>query len=143
MFAINGTSGLTADGTQGILTVMSTVHNTQAIKKFLSNCALMRTQNEDVTALAMAIFCLIAESNLRGKPLCMAEIQETMGISTSTVSRNVSLLGKNLVRPGRPGRWGLDLIRQEEDPDDRRQVLLFLTTKGKTIAMQLNQSAGS
>jgi DNA-binding MarR family transcriptional regulator len=37
----------------------------------------------------------------------------------------------------------LDLIRQEEDPVDRRQVLLFLTTKGKTIATQLNQSEGS
>lgn len=126
-----------------MLSMSMEIQNTHAIKKFLSNCALMRTQNEDVTALAMAIFCLIAESNLRGKPLCMADIQAATGISTSTVSRNVSLLGKNLVRPGRPGRWGLDLIRQEEDPADRRQVLLFLTTKGKTIAMQLNQSAGS
>lgn len=135
---------MTAVPAQGILLIMSTkIHNTQAIKKFLSNCALMRTQNEDIPVLATAIFCLIAESNLRGKPLCMADIHEAMGVSTSTVSRNVSLLGKNLVRPGRPGRWGLDLIRQEEDPVDRRQVLIFLTTKGKTIAMQLNQSEGS
>ncbi len=73
----------------------------------------------------------------------MADIGEAMGVSTSTVSRNVSLLGKNLVRPGRAGRWGLDLIRPEEDPADRRQVLLFLTTKGKTIALQINQSEGS
>jgi DNA-binding MarR family transcriptional regulator len=126
-----------------MVTMSTKVNNTQAIKKFLSNCALMRTQNEDIPVLATAIFCLIAESNLRGKPLCMADIGEAMGVSTSTVSRNVSLLGKNLVRPGRAGRWGLDLIRPEEDPADRRQVLLFLTTKGKTIALQINQSEGS
>ncbi|MGQ2968911.1 MAG: hypothetical protein ACT6RF_09205 [Allorhizobium sp.] len=64
------------------------------------------------------------------------EIRQKTGIAQPTVSRTLGDLGEWAIRRDEPG---LDLVRTERDPTDQRNVLAYLTTKGKLLAHRLEQ----
>lgn len=57
----------------------------------------------------------------------------SLGISKSSVSRNVAALSQ-LHRLGRPGH---NLVEAYEDPEDRRNKRVRLTSKGRAVALRL------
>jgi DNA-binding MarR family transcriptional regulator len=57
----------------------------------------------------------------------MRDLATALGVAQSTMSRNVSALSK-VHRSGRPG---LDLVRRDPDPYERRRVVVTLTPRGK------------
>ena len=75
-------------------------------------------------AQSMAVLLKVAKHEL---PLKMAEIAEELGLSQSTVSRNVAYLGDW----NRHKQKGHQLVEAYEDPNERRRKLVRLTPKGK------------
>ena len=63
----------------------------------------------------------------------MAEIAEELGLSQSTVSRNVAYLGDW----NRHREKGHQLVEAFEDPSERRRKLVRLTPKGKRFVTSL------
>lgn len=65
--------------------------------------------------------------------ITMREITDRLNISQSTTSRNVTALSKwhRLNKPG------LDLVKAEEDPAERRRKVVNLTPKGVLLAKAL------
>lgn len=65
---------------------------------------------------------------------CMVlDMANATGMTQSAASRNIAALGK-WARYGKPG---LELIRTEEDPMERRRKLLYLTPKGRNAVQAI------
>lgn len=90
---------------------------------------LFRELDEVMPAQTMQVFLTVAAE----PDVTMARVAELCGISQSSVSRNVSALGK-FHRKGRPG---LDLVYAYEDPMERRRKLVRLTTRGEQLMRAL------
>ena len=100
-------------------------------------CALLlnvverfREVDAEMQAQSMAILLKVAKHSL---PLKMAEIAEELGLSQSTVSRNVAYLGDW----NRHREKGHQLVEAYEDPSERRRKLVRLTPKGKRFVTSL------
>lgn len=63
----------------------------------------------------------------------MKDLQSRVGLAKSSVSRNVAALSHQH-RLGKPGHG---LVEAYEDPEDRRNKLVRLTPKGKSLAAQV------
>ena len=72
-------------------------------------------------------------------PIKMAEIAEELGLSQSTVSRNVAYLGDW----NRHKTKGHQLVEAFEDPMERRRKLVRLTAKGKRFVNELTETINS
>ncbi|MEP2945144.1 MAG: helix-turn-helix domain-containing protein [Lentilitoribacter sp.] len=84
-----------------------------------------RKMDLEMQAQQMLLFLMVME-----KPdIGMREIEERIGLSGASVSRNVAALSK-LHRKNRPGH---DLLEAYEDPDDRRYKKVRPTHKGKLV----------
>jgi DNA-binding MarR family transcriptional regulator len=66
--------------------------------------------------------------------ISMRELKGRLGISGSSISRNVAALSKH----HRLGKAGHDLVESYEDSMDRRNKLVRLTPKGKSFAFRLS-----
>ena len=75
-------------------------------------------------AQSIAVFLKVAKHPV---PIKMAEIAEELGLSQSTVSRNVAYLGDW----NRHKTRGHGLLEAYEDPMERRRKLVRLTAKGR------------
>ncbi len=91
-----------------------------------------REIDAEMQAQSMAILLKIAKHPV---PLKMAEIAEELGLSQSTVSRNVGYLGKL----NRHKEQGHQLVEALEDPMERRRKLVRLTAKGKRFIKSLSE----
>ncbi len=90
---------------------------------------LVQTQDERMQVQTILVLLTVAEFG----PISMSQLKDTAGLSQSSVSRNCAALGK-IHRKGRPG---LGLITATEDPMDRKQKVVKLTTKGENFMAQL------
>jgi DNA-binding MarR family transcriptional regulator len=83
----------------------------------------------DVELQAFATFCLIAA---RPSEFPMADLTDILGLSQSSISRNVALLSIGSVKAPGP-----QLIEAYEDPEYRRRKYVRLTTRGKRLAAEI------
>lgn len=88
-------------------------------------------QRSDPQILTMQVFLVVAEA--KGNPVPQSVIRERLGLTESTTSRNVALLGV-----GSFGTPGPKLVESYEDLEYRRRKLVRLTAAGKRFceAMQ-------
>lgn len=75
------------------------------------------------------VFLLVAE---KGK-VTFREIEETLNMSNSAVSRTVMALGET----HRKGKQGFELLEVIPDPSEGRRFLVQLTSKGQAFKRQL------
>lgn len=91
-----------------------------------------RKLDYEVPAQVILCFVFIASHNpCHSEVLC-----HELGLTRAAVSRNTDWLSDKhrLKKPG------LNLIKKEVDPSNRRRMLLSLTVKGKSIAKDLRKS---
>ncbi|MBY3335517.1 winged helix-turn-helix transcriptional regulator [Rhizobium laguerreae] len=98
------------------------------VRQLQDEKALMSVQTFEV-------FLVIASKD--GIP--SSEIRKITGIPQPSVSRALGDLGEKAVRRDAEG---LKLIKTERDPNDMRNVVCFLTPKGKLLAARIAQLMG-
>lgn len=85
----------------------------------------------EVTAQVMSCFFYVASHNNCHKQA----LEDYLEIATSSGSRNTDWLSKQhrLAKPG------LDLIKKEVDPSNKRRLTLVLTPKGEELIDRIEQ----
>ena len=91
-----------------------------------------REVDAEMQAQSMAVLLKVAKHPV---PIKMGEIAEELGLSQSTVSRNVAYLGDW----NRRKEAGHKLLEAYEDPAERRRKLVRLTAKGRRFVKSLNE----
>ena len=110
----------------------TSLNHHEAASSLLKIIERFREIDGEMQAQAMAVLLKVAKSPL---PLKMAEIAEELGLSQSTISRNVAYLGDW----NRRREAGHKLVEAYEDPAERRRKLVRLTAKGKRFVKSLNE----
>lgn len=110
----------------------ATVNHHEAASSLLKVIERFREIDGEMQAQAIAVLLKVAKNPL---PLKMAEIAEELGLSQSTISRNVAYLGDW----NRRKEAGHKLVEAYEDPAERRRKLVRLTAKGKRFVKSLNE----
>ena len=108
------------------------VSHHEAASSLLKVVERFREIDGEMQAQAIAVLLKVAKTPL---PLKMAEIAEELGLSQSTISRNVAYLGDW----NRRKEAGHKLLEAYEDPAERRRKLVRLTAKGKRFVKSLNE----
>lgn len=108
------------------------VNHHEAASSLLKVVERFREIDGEMQAQAIAVLLKVAKNPL---PLKMAEIAEELGLSQSTISRNVAYLGDW----NRRKEAGHKLLEAYEDPAERRRKLVRLTAKGKRFVKSLNE----
>ncbi len=91
---------------------------------------------------------------LAGRPdgtASMKELRQEIGLGSSSMTRQIGLLGMNGYRngPNQSDIAGIGLVQSWEDPVDRREKLVRLTPVGEALVakalhpLKLNKSAGT
>lgn len=76
---------------------------------------------------------LVLEVVMRGGRCTYQQLQETLDLTNSSVSRTVNALGSE----HRNGKPGLGLLTTYPDPDEGRRFVVTLTPKGTAFLRQL------
>ena len=100
------------------------------VSVMLKTVERFRDIDSEMQAQSMAVLLKVAKHPV---PIKMAEIAEELGLSQSTVSRNVAYLGDW----NRHKSKGHQLVEAFEDPMERRRKLVRLTLKGKRFIKSL------
>ena len=98
--------------------------NTAATKLYRA-ASRLRDLHVDMTISQLQLLCLVADN----PGTTQAQVFKTLAQSDSAVSRNIALL----TDIGTRYRAGLDLIKVEVNPEDRRERWLTLTLKGERL----------
>ena len=109
-----------------------TINHHEAASALLRVVERFREIDGEMQAQAMAVLLKVAKSPL---PLKMHDIAVELGLSQSTISRNVAYLGDW----NRRKEAGHKLLEAYEDPAERRRKLVRLTAKGKRFVKSLNE----
>lgn len=104
----------------------------EAASSLLKIIERFREIDGEMQAQAMAVLMKVAKSPL---PLRMHDIAIELGLSQSTISRNVAYLGDW----NRRKEAGHKLLEAYEDPAERRRKLVRLTAKGRRFVKSLNE----
>jgi DNA-binding MarR family transcriptional regulator len=107
-----------------------------ASKNILRLVERFRMVDAEIQAQSMAVLLKVAKHPV---PIKMAEIAEELGLSQSTVSRNVAYLGDW----NRHKTKGHQMVEAFEDPMERRRKLVRLTAKGKRFIAELTETINS
>lgn len=91
---------------------------------------LMRQAYPEMPAQMMSMFLLVALA----PGISMRDLMVRAGIGKSAVSRNIATLADTGYRLGTEP---LRLVDAYEDPQDRRNKLVTLTTRGERLARQI------
>ncbi len=95
------------------------------LKNLASAVEEFRRLDDDVPTRVLTTFLLIADAPGTG----MSDIQRRMGVNQAAISRQVS----HLMEWRSPRTPGLNLVRTEIDPNNRKFRLCFLTPKGEKV----------
>ena len=101
------------------------------IWKVLRIHELFRLQDKEVPGQLVAVFCFIASHN----PCHFQAIQEGLGLSSNSVSRNTDWLSDE----HRLGKPGMHLIKKHKDPTNMRRRIAELTPKGHAMVPQIKE----
>lgn len=91
-----------------------------------------RDLNPTMQMQTAASFVYVANND--GKAT-LKELATLLGVSQATASRSILVYRKE----AKPGVPGFDFIDYQEDPNDRKRKLLYLTPKGKRFAKKLEK----
>lgn len=97
--------------------------------KLISLIEEFRKLDTEMQAQQMLIFLIV----MRNPDIGMRDLEDKVGLSGASVSRNVAAMSK-VHRKGRPGH---DLVEAYEDPEDRRYKKVKPTHKGKMVYASL------
>ncbi|MFG1488107.1 MarR family transcriptional regulator [Oceanospirillum sp. HFRX-1_2] len=103
----------------------------QAFIKILHVITELRHIGPDMPIQTAATFLSVANE----EGITMKRLSEKLGISQSSVSRNVAALSKT----HRLNKPGYDLLYAMEDPTERRRKIVRLTPKGRLLADKIAQ----
>ena len=92
---------------------------------------LFREKDVEVPGQLVSVFCFIASHN----PCHMQAIQEALGLSSNSTSRNTDWLSTH----HRLGKPGMRLITKSPDPTHLRRRILALTDKGHTMVSKIKE----
>ena len=92
---------------------------------------LFREKDVEVPGQLVSVFCFIASHN----PCHMQAIQEALGMSSNSVSRNTDWLSSH----HRLGKAGMGLITKKSDAVHLRRKILRLTDKGHDIVAKIKE----
>ncbi|MEO3432699.1 MarR family transcriptional regulator [Inquilinus sp. CAU 1745] len=84
----------------------------------------MDTEMQMQTAL---IFIHVAEAGANG--VSQQKLRDLLGLAQASISRNVAALSK----VHRKGRLGHNLIVAQENPNNRREKIVYLTDQGRRV----------
>lgn len=84
---------------------------------------------------ASTVLCFLHIAAAPNGDIHMRELQDALGIASSSTSRNVAYLSET----HRLGRPGLDLVENYIDPLDGRYKRVRLKPRGRTMALRLQQ----
>ena len=101
-----------------------TIEHHEACSQLLKVIERFREIDAEMQAQSIAVLLKVAKHPV---PIKMSEIATELGLSQSTVSRNVAYLGDW----NRRKEAGHKLLEAYEDPMERRRKLVRLTEKGK------------
>lgn len=95
--------------------------------------ALAVFRDLDSLCPAQTVQCYLLIASAPADDIHMRDLQDQMGMVSSTTSRNVAYLSKH----HRLGKPGLDLIETYSDPHDRRYKRVKLNPRGKQLKARL------
>lgn len=94
----------------------------------------VRKIDPEMPAQTLAALCAIAMHNPdRDEPLTMRDVEQKVGVASSTMSRIISRLSK-MKTPTEPG---LDLVEQFISPTNRRYREVRLTPAGRAFILSI------
>lgn len=108
------------------------INHHEACSQLLKIIERFREIDAEMQAQSIAVLLKVAKHPV---PIKMSEIATELGLSQSTVSRNVAYLGDW----NRRKEEGHKLLEAYEDPMERRRKLVRLTAKGKRFLKSTNQ----
>jgi DNA-binding MarR family transcriptional regulator len=108
------------------------INHHEACSQLLMVIERFREIDAEMQAQSIAVLLKVAKHPV---PIKMSEIATELGLSQSTVSRNVAYLGDW----NRRKEEGHKLLEAYEDPMERRRKLVRLTAKGKRVLKSINQ----
>jgi DNA-binding MarR family transcriptional regulator len=103
--------------------------------RLLDAMKVLRAVDPEMQLLYAAVFLEIASRH--PKPYPMQDLEGLFGVSRATISRIHVYLSNYVIKASVNQRSGYGLIRSEQNPENRRCLDLFLTTKGKTVHEQV------
>jgi len=118
--------------TQLSLSKKPNINHHEACSQLLMVIERFREIDAEMQAQSIAVLLKVAKHPV---PIKMSEIATELGLSQSTVSRNVAFLGDW----NRRKEEGHKLLEAYEDPMERRRKLVRLTAKGKRFLKSTNQ----
>lgn len=118
--------------TQLSLSKKPNINHHEACSQLLMVIERFREIDAEMQAQSIAVLLKVAKHPV---PIKMSEIATELGLSQSTVSRNVAFLGDW----NRRKEEGHKLLEAYEDPMERRRKLVRLTSKGKRFLKSTNQ----
>lgn len=92
--------------------------------------------SKDLAMNQLYIFLSICEKEGQS----MYDLAPLLDVPLSTISRNTKELSKYIEKDSKTGEkvlQGYDLIRSEQDIEERRRLVFFLTPKGKKLRDEL------
>lgn len=103
------------------------------LEAILHTVQVFRLLDPEMQAQTIAIVLFVA---CRGRPVLMQELVEAVGLSQSSISRNVASMAER----HRNGRDGHRLLESWENPDNRRQKFVALTDRGRAFVKALRRA---
>jgi DNA-binding MarR family transcriptional regulator len=106
-----------------------------SIERLMQTIEAFRQVNRDILANEILAFLVVAahDKGDRSSGVPLSEIRHTLGLSNAATSRNVNFLSQH----GANERDGAKLVIMIENPENRRERLVYLTPKGKAFKRQL------
>lgn len=99
-------------------------------RPFIHMVDIMQGLDPMIQAQTVLTFLYVCEE----PDITMRDLQNKLGLASSSTSRNVAALSKH----HRLGKDGADVVEAYEDLADRRSKRVRLTPKGKALAAKIN-----
>lgn len=102
-------------------------------QKLMAALKVFRAVDPEIQLLYAMVFLEVAAR----EPCPMVDLPEKFGVTRATISRAHVYLSSYTIKTTVDKRHGHGLIRSEHNPENRRNLDLFLTAKGRTVYEQV------
>ena len=109
-----------------------------ALNRMVDALRVLRSYHPTIESQTAQLFLEIARVSEGDEGIHMKDLAESVGIAQSSASRSIALLSRWL----KHGTEGLDWVKAEEDPMNRRLKTLKLTAKGERVKHEVARAIG-